>query len=137
VSNIITAGYLIGKVFKERGFKKVYIIGREKEKEILRDQGIEVVDEMEGNSHLVKDICKSNLDQVKFHDNVEAIMISTTFHFDFMKMFHALTYFKRGAKFFCCKRDHVGHFGTGDNKVDHKKICFGGGSYTAALELAC
>ena len=62
MSNIITAGYLIGKAFKERGFKKVYIIGREKEKEILRDQGIEVVDEMEGNSHLVKDICKSNLD---------------------------------------------------------------------------
>jgi len=50
---------------KDKGYKKVYVIGLVSDKELIRQQGIEVVSEITGNEDLPK-LAKENLSNVKF-----------------------------------------------------------------------
>ena len=55
------------------------MIGLESDKELIRNKGIEVVDEMTGNTKLPK-LCKENLDEVTFEEGVEAVVTAYPIH---------------------------------------------------------
>ena len=56
---------MVALFLKEKGYKKVFVIGLESDKELIREQGIEVVSEKIGNEDLPK-LAKENLSNVKF-----------------------------------------------------------------------